>query len=144
MAVVVDINEHGERSYKSASQGVLTDEEMAQADKLNGLLEQQIDGFVREHDLHQISKNRIHQYWKFGKMLRDVCESIENVRPEEKELFFQNARVHMNKYQKVFPKDDKKRRRNISKQFYKLATYPYEVAKSVEWSQWSYFLITPT
>ncbi len=138
MPVVVNINDAGERSYKSANQGVLSDEQMKQADELNDLVKRKVVTFVKKSKLKEIKKNRFHFYWEFGNMLRGIYENSGLVATDEKELFFENVRMHMDSVGDVFPKDDKKRRRNIPKQFYKLAGYPYEAAKTVEWSQWSY------
>jgi hypothetical protein len=138
MAVVVKIDEEGQLSYKSANQGLISDEQKNQAKKLNDLVKQEVVTFVNKNKLKDVRKNRFHFYWEFGNMLRDIYDNSGLVAAEEKELFFENVRMHMDALGEVFPKDDKKRRRNIPKQFYKLAGYPYDVAKTVEWSQWSY------
>ncbi len=138
MAVVVKINEEGQLSYKSANQGLISDEEKVQAKELNDLVKRKVVTFVKQSKLKETRKNRFHFYWEFGKMLRDIYDNSGLITADEKDLFFENVRMHMDAVGNVFPKNDEKRRRNIPKQFYKLAGYPYEAAKKVEWSQWSY------
>lgn len=138
MAVVIGINELGERSYKSSNQGILSNEQKAKADKLNDLVGMQITLFIQKHNLKEIKKNRFTYYWELGNILRDIFYNSGLIDPSEKELFFENARMHLDDAGDIFPKNDKKRKRNIPKQFFKLAGYHYDIAKKIEWSQWSY------
>lgn len=138
MAVVISINKLGERSYKSAKSGLLSEEQMTRADELNSLLKDSITSYVNKHNLSEIRKNKLSFYWGLGFILRDVFYNSGLIDLAEKELFFKNVRLHMDSFQDVFPKDDLKKRRNIPKQFFNLAGYPYDVAKNLNWSQWSY------
>lgn len=138
MAIIIGFKESGTPQYKSANNSIITDEDKDKAQILNNLIESNIRKFIKDNNLKVIKKNRFHYYWKFGTILREIFYNSEFVDPNEKELFFENVRLHMDKDSDVFPKDDKKRRRNIPRQFFKLAGYPYDVAKRVEWSQWSY------
>lgn len=137
MAVVVKVTEKG-NIYKSADRGIISDVEILNADKLNELISEKVNNFIREYNLQEIKKNRFQYYWEFGAILRDLYYNSDLVDYNEKDLFFENVRLHMDRVGDVFPKDDIKRRRNIPKQFFKLAGYPYNVARVTEWSQWSY------
>lgn len=138
MAVVIDINKAGEKSYKSANWGIISDEERAKADELDDLIKKKINIFIQKNNLKDIKKNRFYYYWELGKILRVIYYDSGLVDKDEKELFFKNVRLHMNNTSNIFPKDDKKRNRNYPKLFFKLAGYPYNVAKKVEWSYWIY------
>lgn len=138
MAVVVGINKDGGKSYRSANPGVLSDQDMAKADELNRLLEEQIRAFVGEHDPDKLNKNKLSFYWGLGSILRTIYNESDLIDPSEKELYFINARLHMDTYGNIFPKDDIKKRRIIPKQFFNLAGFPINVAQNLNWSQWSY------
>jgi len=66
----------------------------------------------------------------------NVEKVFNAVNEDEKDLFFENVRIHLPS--NLFPKDDKARKRNIPKQFFKLSAYQYDLAVKIRWSQWSY------
>lgn len=138
MAVVVGINKDGGKSYRSANPGVLSDQDMARADELNCLLEEHIGTFVSEHDPDMLNTNKLSFYWEFGSILRKIYFESGLIDASEQELFFVNARLHMDSYKGIFPKDDLKKRRIIPKQFFNLAGFPFDLAQNLNWSQWSY------
>lgn len=138
MAVVIQINKEGKHSYQAASQGIISDEEISRADKLNDLIAKEIKKYIKSAEKQNGKKGKVGFYWGFGNILRKIFFSSELIDENEKELFFTNVRLHMDSYNETFPKNDLTRNRNIPKQFFKLAGYPLEVASKIEWAQWSY------
>jgi hypothetical protein len=136
MAVVVEINKNGKKSYKSANPGIISDDDLRKADKLDRLISIKLFDFIKENKIDKVKKDRVALYWELGKILRDIYFNSKLIGDEEKQLFFENIRIHLPN--DLFPKDDKTRKRNIPQQFFKLAGYPYELAIKIKWSQWSY------
>ena len=144
MAIVTGITEKGEKSYRSIKNlGFISDKDILKADKLDDLISKKIKSFLKEHNLKGNRKSRVSDYWNFGEMLRELFFDSGLVDKNEKELFFVNVRLHMDKVADIFPKNDIKRNRNIPKQFFKLAGYPFEIATRIEWAQWSFLFDYP-
>jgi len=144
MAIVTGITEKGEKSYRSIKNlGFISDKDILKANELNDLISKKIKSFLKEHNLKGNRKSRVSDYWNFGKMLHELFFDSGLADKNEKELFFVNVRLHMDKAGDIFPKNDVKRNRNIPKQFFKLASYPFEIATRIEWAQWSFLFDYP-
>jgi hypothetical protein len=141
MAVVIAINDKGEKSYKSVESGIIPANEIIIADKLNQLITQRLSNFIKGAGLKKGGKRKIQSYWEIGCIIKDILEESNLVNIKERNLFFDNVRIHLPT--EFFPENDIKRKRNIPEQFYKLSKYPYSIAGKLEWSQWSYIFDNP-
>jgi len=137
-AVVIAISDAGVRSYRALVPGVISTADMKRADQANDRIGQAIDKFVAKSKLKDKVQNRVEQYWSLGNELRSLFKELGAGDVAERNLFFINVRLHMDRHGDLFPKDDTKRKRIIPAQYFKLAGYPMEIATRISWSQWSY------
>src|SRR4030042_330028 len=99
MAVVVKIDEKGNKSYASVAGVGSSSEERIKADKLDNLIADEmakldiILSSGRKTHKHG-SKDKAEAYWELGSVLRKIFFESGLIEPSEKHLYWINARMH--------------------------------------------------
>ncbi len=143
MTVIINIDKNNKKYYSSNTHysGIFPDEELKMAEELNKLIKTKIDAYVIKVGLRSIKKDKVLYYWEIGKILRNIFSSSGLVLGDEKDLFFKNVRLHLNK--DIFPDNDPSRNRNIPEQFFRLSGFSKEIIEKVKWTTWSYLFDSP-
>lgn len=128
---------------KKAYIGILSEQEIKEAEQLMDSLLQAIP--VLEDALEKrfgdnLHRNRLDYAHEYGRKLHELLES-NNVKEYQKTLFFQQIR-HFASQDDSLPKD-RSESREILDYYYRLAKYPLEEAKLINWSEWSQLFDIP-
>ncbi|MBK5500163.1 hypothetical protein [Peribacillus sp. TH14] len=132
-------NMNGKKAYV----GILSPEEIKDAEKLMESLLQAIP--VLEDELERsygnsIKRNRLEYAHEYGRKLRELLE-MHSVKKYQKIIFFEQIRYFASQDENL-PKD-RSESRGILNYYYKLANYPLEEAKLINWSEWSQLFDIP-
>jgi hypothetical protein len=111
-------------------------------DKLNALIEKELEEVVLSADPKELKRNKVNFYWRTGSLLREILYNSGLVEKEDKDLFFQNVSIHMKKYD-CYPKNDPSKNRFIPEQLFRLSSYSEKVANKAIWTAWSYIFDSP-
>jgi len=140
MAVVVDIDEKGNKSYASITGVGSSSEERAKADNLDILIIDEMARLERilssENKAHKHgSKDKVEAYWELGNVLRKIFFESGFIEPSEKYLYWINAKIHT---PKSLLADDRGHNRLHLEYCFRLAGFSKEKAQQMKWSEWVY------
>ncbi|MFJ7678631.1 hypothetical protein ACIQXQ_11385 [Peribacillus sp. NPDC097198] len=128
---------------KKAYIGILSEQEIKEAEQLMDSLLEAIPTLEDELETRYhgiIQKNRLEFAHEYGSKLRELLK-FHNVKEYQKTIFFQQIR-HFASQDDTLPKD-RSESREILDYYYRLANYPLEEAKLINWSEWSQIFDIP-
>lgn len=145
MAVVIKIDEKGNKSYASLTGIGRPEEERLKADRLDILIADEMNklGTVlsSEDKMPQRgSKDKVAIYWELGRVLRRIFFESGLIEPAEKSLYWINARIHVPKYLLA---DDRGHNRIHLEYCFRLSGFSEEKALRMKWSEWVYLFDSP-
>lgn len=140
MAVVIKIDEKGNKSYASIAGVGSSSEERVKADKLDNLIADEMAklGAIisSENKAHKHgSKDKAAAYWELGSVLRKIFFESGLIESSEKHLYWINARMHT---PKSLLADDRGHNRLHLEYCFRLAGFSKEKALQMKWSEWVY------
>ncbi|MBI4842753.1 MAG: hypothetical protein HY809_00290 [Nitrospirae bacterium] len=145
MAVVIKIDEKGNKSYAATTGVGSSSDERGKADKLDNLiademakLEILLSSENKEHK--HGSKDKVEAYWELGSVLRKIFLKSRLIEPSEKHLYWINARMHT---PKSLLADDRGHNRLHLEYCFRLAGFSKEKAQRMKWSEWVYLFDSP-
>lgn len=145
MAVVVKIDEKGNKSYASITGVGSSSEERAKADNLDNLIADEMakldiilssESKTRKHG----SKDKAEAYWELGSVIRKIFFESALIEPAEKHLYWINARMHT---PKSLLADDRGHNRLHLEYCFRLAGFSKEKVLRMKWSEWVYLFDSP-
>jgi len=118
--------------------GLLSQADIAQADRLDEFLAQRLDELRKTlmasgHMPKQKGKGSLTAYWELGRAIRDVAETEAFPNMAELPLLWQNVKMHLDDV--LLYKDRGPRREHLWYCF-RLAGYPQELARRMKWGEW--------
>jgi len=145
MAVVIKIDEKGNKSYASVTGVGSSLEERVKADKLDNLIADEMAKlgiilFPENKEHKHGSKDKAEAYWELGSVLRKIFFESGLIEPSEKHLYWINARMHA---PKSLLADDRGHNRLHLEYCFRLAGFSKEKALRMKWSEWVYLFDSP-
>lgn len=145
MAVVIKIDEKGNKSYASLNGIGRPEEERARADKLDNLIAKEMNKFNRlfsseDKIPRRGSKDKASIYWELGSVLRKIFFESGLIEPAEKSFYWINVRMHV---PKSLLADDRGNNRVHLEYCFRLAGFSKGKAERMKWSEWVYLFDSP-
>lgn len=145
MAVVIKIDERGNKSYASLIGIGRPEEERAKADRLDNLIANEMNKFNMllssgDKTPQWGSKDKAAVYWELGSVLRKIFFESGLIEPNEKSLYWINVRMHV---PKSLLADDRGRNRVHLEYCFRLAGFSKGKAVRMKWSEWVYLFDSP-
>lgn len=127
---------------KKAYIGILSPEELEEANKLSSYVETYIPSLEKRlNEKYPNKKNKVYFAHEFGTALRDLVKKFD-IKGYQEKIFWNQIRDFASKDENLA--DDRSENRMIYDYYYKLANYPLEDVKEINWSEWSQFFDIPS